>query len=308
MIAESDGVFLRREALECGYSDKAIAAMLRAGVWRRVRQGAYCFTDVWDRLTAEGQHLVLAQAVLRSTPGPVALSHTTALIAHGIAVWGADLSRVHVTRLDAGAHRVERDVQHHVGRCAETDVTSLGGLPVTTPWRAVIEAATVLTMEAALVSTDSALHQRVCTPDQLRRTFETLNHWPGSQHVHVVLHHMDGRAETPGETRSRYLFWRWGLPRPVLQFEVYDATGQLVAVTDFAWPDHKLFGEFDGKVKYGRFLRPGETPGDAVFREKQREDLVRSLTGFGCGRLVWSDLGTGARTAARFASLLGLAA
>ena len=66
--------------------------------------------------------------------------------------------------------------------------------------------------------------------------------------------------------------------------------GRLVAATDFAWHEQRVFGEFDGKMKYGRLLRAGETAGDAVFREKQREDRVRELTGYRCGRLVWTDL------------------
>jgi hypothetical protein len=153
------------------------------------------------------------------------------------------------------------------------------GLPVVAPARAVIEASMLLSLEAALVSADSALNRQTCTPDQLRRMFARLNHWPGSQRIHVVLHHMDGRAESPGETRSRFMFWRQGLPVPELQFHVYDEGGELVAITDFAWHEQKVFGEFDGQVKYGRLLREGEEPGDAVFREKRREDLVRAITG-----------------------------
>ncbi|WP_104528766.1 hypothetical protein [Blastococcus saxobsidens] len=34
-------------------------------------------------------------------------------------------------------------------------------------------------------------------------------------------------------------------------------------------------GQFDGRVKYGRSLRRGLEPGDAVFAEKRREDAVR---------------------------------
>ena len=63
--------------------------MVGARLWHRVRQGAYCFADVWASSTAEERHLILARAVLRTTPGPVVLSHVTALIVHGIAVWGA---------------------------------------------------------------------------------------------------------------------------------------------------------------------------------------------------------------------------
>lgn len=305
VIAMTEGVFLRREVLAAGYDDKRIAGMLRAKVWHRVRQGAYCFADVWWASTREARHLILARAVLRTTPGPVVLSHTTALLVHGIAVWGADLTRVHVTRLDKGAGRTERDVQHHVGLLHESEVIHVGGLPVVVAARAVIEACTLLTQQSALVSADSALNLCTCTPDELHRTFRDMNHWPGSQHIHVVLHHMDGRAESPGETRARFLFWWQGLPRPDLQFRVYDG-GELVAVTDFVWHAQKTFGEFDGKVKYGRLLREGEDAGDAVFREKIREDLVRDLTGYGCGRLVWLDLDRPGRTAARFARTLGL--
>ena len=123
-----------------------------------------------------------------------------------------------------------------------------------------------------------------------------------------MLNQMDGRVESVGETRSLYLFWRQGLPRPELQFEVYDENGCLIAVLDFVWHRERVFGEFDGKVKYGRLLRKGEDPGDAVFREKKREDLVRSITGYGCGRVVWRDLSFPRETGDRFRSLLGRAA
>ena len=308
LIAEQSGVFLRREALACGFDDKAIRRMCTSGRWWRVRQGCYCFADVWSTYTPEERHLTLARAVLRVTPGPVALSHTTALLAHGIAVWGAELSRVHVTRLDRGAARIERDVVHHVGVCPEDDVTEIGGLPVVTPARAVIEAATILTQQSALVSADSSLFLRRCTPDDLRAMFASMMHRPGSQKIHVVLHHMDGRAESVGETLGRHLFWRQGLPMPDLQFEVYDEFGHLVAVTDFAWHEQKVFGEFDGRLKYARSLRVGEELGDAVFREKRREDMVRGLTRYGCGRLVWDDIFRPRDTGRRFRSILGLAA
>ncbi|HYO19519.1 MAG TPA: hypothetical protein VES02_12730 [Dermatophilaceae bacterium] len=42
--------------------------------------------------------------------------------------------------------------------------------------------------------------------------------------------------------------------------------------------------EFDGKVKYG-----GADGRDALFREKRREDALRSL-GYQVARLTWRDL------------------
>jgi hypothetical protein len=50
-----------------------------------------------------------------------------------------------------------------------------------------------------------------------------------------------------------------------------------------------VVGEFDGRVKYGRLLRPGQGPGDAVFEEKRREDAIRD-EGWGVVRWTWSDL------------------
>ena len=61
-----------------------------------------------------------------------------------------------------------------------------------------------------------------------------------------------------------------GLPAPVLQWEVCSPCGAVVARVDFGWPELRTVGEFDGRVKYGRLLRPGQDPGDAVFEEKRR--------------------------------------
>jgi len=40
---------------------------------------------------------------------------------------------------------------------------------------------------------------------------------------------------------------------------------------------HKTVGEFDGKIKYGRLLKPGQRIEDEIFEEKLREDAVRDL-------------------------------
>ncbi len=109
----------------------------------------------------------------------------------------------------------------------------------------------------------------------------------------------DSRAQSPGESVGRYLFWAARLPAPQLQFEVYDDTGRLVGTCDWGWPDHGLLGEFDGQIKYGRLVKPGQTSGDVVFAEKQREDLLREITGWPMVRLVWSDLGRFNLTAKR---------
>jgi hypothetical protein len=50
-----------------------------------------------------------------------------------------------------------------------------------------------------------------------------------------------------------------------------------------------VVGEFDGRVKYGRLLRPGQDPGDAVFEEKRREDALRAED-WAVVRWTWADV------------------
>ena len=69
--------------------------------------------------------------------------------------------------------------------------------------------------------------------------------------------------------------------------------------TDWAWLKQRGLGEFDGKVKYGRLLRPDQDPGEVVFEEKRREDLLREVADAWMIRLVWSDLDDPGQAAAR---------
>ena len=83
------------------------------------------------------------------------------------------------------------------------------------------------------------------------------------------------------------LLARFQVLAPVLQWEV--PTPSRVGRADFAWPERRTVGEFDGRIKYGRLLRPGQDPGDAVFAEKVREDAIRD-TGLRVVRWVWHEL------------------
>ncbi len=97
-------------------------------------------------------------------------------------------------------------------------------------------------------------------------------------------------AQSIGESLGRHLMWTQHLPEPQLQFKVYDEVGNLIGITDFAWPEFGLLGEFDGKIKYGRLLKDGETASDVVVREKEREDRIREVTRWLMIRYVWRDL------------------
>lgn len=303
-LAVTRGFFSRAEALDMGESDKGLREGLRSGLLVRIRHGYYTFADLWKAMEAEDRHVARACAVQHSLGSAVALSHVTGALVRGVVTWGIDTAKIHVTRLDAGAGRVEGDVIHHVGRRGDDEVEVIDDLQVLPADRCVVEAATQATSESALVLFDSFLHLRLGDEQQLRRRFDQMERWPKRQHLHIPVRMADGRADGPGESRGRWLFWKAGLPAPDLQFEVYRADGTLAGASDWAWRDRGLLGEFDGKVKYGRLLKPGESAGDAVFREKRREDELRELTGLRMVRLIWSDYSTPSDTAERVRRLM----
>jgi hypothetical protein len=98
--------------------------------------------------------------------------------------------------------------------------------------------------------------------------------------------------------------WKQHLPRPELQAEVINGRGEVVAMVDFLWREQRVFMEFDGRVKYLRYRRPGESAVDTVLREKRREELICGLTGWRCIRIVWADLFRPELTAARIRATL----
>lgn len=304
VLTAQSGFFTRQEAKNAGYADRDIARLVRNRVWTRFRRGFYAFTDEWQALDPVGRHRVRSNAVLRSLGDSVALSHVSGVVRHGIDVWGPELGRVHVTRLDGGPGRVEGDVVHHEGLVVDDDVLLVNDQRVLRPERCVLEAASRASNEVALCLFDAGLRLKLFSREELDARFRELQYWPFMRHLHVPLLLADPRSASIGESRGKWLFRVVGIPMPELQFEVRDADGVLIGTTDWAWPRHGLLGEFDGRVKYGRLLRPGQTPGEAVFEEKKREDLLREATGHRMLRLIWSDYDHPLTVAQRFDRLV----
>ena len=304
-LAETQGFFTRAQARDCGISDRDVTAAVRHREWVRLTRGYYSFFDLWKPLDELQRHRVRCAMAMDSLGPSVALSHVSALVEQGIAVWGLPLNHVHVTRLDKGAGRIEAGVVHHEGLLLNDDVVMVDGLRVVTADRSALEASIRASNEVALVILDSVLHQGHCGPDELMERFKQMQYWPGIRHLHIPVRMADARSASPGESRGRWLFWALGLPAPELQVEVRRADGSLVGICDWGWPG--LLGEFDGRVKYGRLLQPGEEPGDVVFAEKLREDEMREVSGCRMVRLTWSDYDAPADTVARVRRMLALA-
>lgn len=144
---------------------------------------------------------------------------------------------------------------------------------------------------------DAALATGLVSPADLTAALQRSARWPGNPAARRAIAFADGRSQSVGESRSRVAIHSAGLPKPALQYAVPLCAGG-TAYADFAWPVLRTVGEFDGQIKYGRLLRPGQSAGDAVFAEKRREDAVRAED-LGVVRWTWVDLDHFAPTAAR---------
>ncbi|MDQ6526834.1 hypothetical protein RB608_24640 [Nocardioides sp. LHD-245] len=292
-------IALRKELIALGHTDRSLARAITAGVLAKPRRGAYVDGQVWRELTREQRYAVRARAALRQACVDAVASHTSALPFLDAPTWGLALEDVHLLRKDGRAGRREAGIQQHRGVILDGDVVTVGGIEVSAPMRSTLEVATLGNTEASLVVVNHFLHRGDFAIEQIRARYEAgMDRWPRSLSSDLVLRLADGRIESVGESRTLYFLWRHHFPAPIPQYEVRDGP-LVVAFLDFAFPELGIWIEFDGKEKYLKFRRPGESVVDAVVREKQRESRVAELTGWRCIRITWADLASPAHLARR---------
>ena len=296
-----DYVLMTHELLAAGYDDRDITRMVRSGGLHRLRHGAYTFGQHWRELDDAGRRKLVAHATLRSARSPAALAGPSAADLFGVPVWDMG-DTTHLVRLDHRANRRTCDRAQHRGSVLVEDLTVRDGVPLTSGTRTALDMIAIGDVPHALVTVNGLLHAGETTLEQLQRRAAGMQHDPHTGNRGIVLTLADPRPESAGESLIVHLCWAQGLPMPIPQFEIRDSEGRLIGRVDFAWPELGVFLEFDGRLKYERYRRPGESVADAVLREKQREDAVREATGWRCIRTVWADLFRPERTSARIRS------
>lgn len=280
-----------RELLAEGHSSEYLRRAVEQGNLVRVRRGAYAASASPD---ARQRHRQLIDATLPGLRDAV-LSHHSAAVVHGIELPHAVPSRVQVirTRSSKGGGQRNGVVHTRMVRLPPEDIECVDGLVVTSRARTVVDLARGMGFDAAVILLDAALRDpagqgkesteyRAAIEAVIRRCGRV----PGIKMARDALAFADGRAESPLESRSRLMMWRHHLPMPVLQREVLDRNGHLLARLDFAWEEEMLYGECDGQVKYGVLLAEGQTPSGAVMQEKRR---ANDLAALGWREIRWDD-------------------
>lgn len=297
-------VLLRRDLLAQGYTDQQIRGLVKSGILHRIRRGAFVSAQLWNESSKEDQHRITCRAVLLAGHPLMALTHVSSAIERGVPVWNIPLDEVHTTRTDGKGARREAGVVHHVGILDEEDVEIVNDVRVSTAARCAVEVTSMTTLEPALVVVNAMLHAELIDESELAASVVDLKCWPSTLSNHLLLHLVDKRMSSVAETRTDFLFHTHRLPRPTPQVSVHDESGGLLGIVDFLWAEFGVFLEFDGKIKYEKYRRPGETLNDYLMREKRREERICLATGWVCIRITWADIENPVATASRIRRLL----
>lgn len=275
------------ELLKAGLDHAGIRTLVDSGELQRIRRGAY-LRGPDQQLLAEAKHRALIQAVLRDRPDAV-LSHVSAAVIHDLPVPMRSLDRVHVIRRAKrpGSRRFDRSYLHRV--IGEIPAVVVDGLAVTDLHTTVLDLIRVLDPADAVAVADRALAKGVDVKELLDRIADEPGR-RGNAQAREVLAFADPLAESPGESWTRWAFHRAGLPAPDLQVKFFDEAGNFVARLDFDWPALGVAAEFDGEIKYGRLLAPGQDVATVIRKEKDCEERFRRASGRWLVRVVTREL------------------
>ncbi|MGH3976021.1 MAG: endonuclease domain-containing protein [Pseudonocardiaceae bacterium] len=146
-----------------------------------------------------------------------------------------------------GDFREQPGLTIHRDLLADDEILDVGGVLVTTALRTAWDLARWLPTVEAVVAMDVLARVGRFVPTAVLRIQDRYPRARWRRRVPGVVDLCDPRAESPMETRSRLVLVLRGLPRPELQYQVYDERGEFIARLDLAYPLLKLAIEYDGR-------------------------------------------------------------
>jgi hypothetical protein len=270
LAGQQGGIVNHAQLVALGLSPQGVHRRLRVGRLHRWYRGVYAVGH--RKVGVEGRRWA---AILAYSPDGV-LSHRTAGVA-----W--DLLRSNAATIDVtvglGGRSARPGIRLHRTRSLPADeVTSLGGLPITTPARTLLDLAAAglrdRPLEAAL---DAAEITGVLDFAELRALLARHQGRPGTRSLKAQLSRYGG----PVDTRSRLerlvyeLCDDHGLPRPLVNTVIEGK------VRDFYWPHCRLVVEADS-------YRWHRSP--SALNDDRERDVLLTLAGYRVLRFTWEQV------------------
>ncbi len=238
-----DRPFTTQQAVDVGVSRWFLRLLLARALIRPVLRGTYVAVQVLDTvdLRAAALRLVVPQAAV--------VTDRTAAWLHGVDI--LPRSAVHepppLCVFGSTGSRLRRpEVASGIRTLPPDDVMVVHGVRVTTPLRTALDLGRLLWRFDALAALDGFLRMGV-PHEHLLLSVERFAGQRGVVQLRYLVLIADGRAESPGESALRLHWYDAGLPRPELQWWVYDDHGRAVYRLDIALPDVRFAAEYDGR-------------------------------------------------------------
>lgn len=251
-----------------------------AAEWRRTSRGLYVPTYVDPDLPE--QRVVEAAALLR---GAGAVTGWGALRMQGGRFFDGQrrdraLLPVDLVTRPHDSRRPRPGVRWSQDRLDESETRTRHGVPVTIAERAAFDAArSADDVRAATVALDMAFAAELTGPRRVAQYLATHPGWDGCPQVRAALDLSSDRSRSPMETDVR-IVWELdaGLPRPLVNVEVFSRAGKLLGVADLLDPVSGLVIEFDGADHAGARRRSADAGREGRLRAHLLE--VERVTGY----------------------------
>jgi very-short-patch-repair endonuclease len=266
LAARQYGVVARSQLLSMGIGSGAIATRLRQHYLHPLHRGVYAVGHLALVPLAREMAAVLARRA------GSALSHRSAAV-----VWhllpATDDAEIDVTVPAKGRRRRPGLRIHRSTRLSPRDIRHLRGLPVTAPWRTLVDLAETGSNRELERATHEALTRRLLNANRLLAEIDGYRGRHGVGRLKSLLEQGDPViTRSQAEKRFLALVRAGGLPAPEVNVRIH---GHEV---DFLWRDQGLVVEVDGFQFHST---------RAAFERDRQRDAERQGVGLRVLRVTW---------------------
>lgn len=268
------GVASRVQLLGRGIAAHTIDRMVRTGRLVVLRRGLYQIGPLPVRRAAEAAAMLACGSDGR-------VSHASAAALHGLLDASRATPPVEVTMPRRKRRHIEGVRIHRVRDLLEDEVTTIDGIPVTTPARTLLDLAESLSSREVEQALANALRMHLVTREEMRHMVER---HPRHRGVPLLRKLLDAEEGGPSFTRSEgeekllEIIRSARLPRPELNVKV------LRHEVDFLWRSARLVVEVDGYAFHGSARS---------FAADRNRDAELTAAGYRVLRFTWADLTDG---------------